>query len=377
MAIQQTFEFLDEPSPLSPGTEQHCHLSRAAVPRSTAGGVEVRRGSGREGVLEVLPTSLVSPSPELSARPLPKGEVAKTNLSPNGRGDKSSTPLSVLDQLRAQVGCIHTTHTPTGQSTDDQENLSTGSTALDGLLPRSGLRADAITEWVAWADGSGAAALSMITAATRLQQIAGPLVVVCSPDQFYPPAAVALGIPAGRIIWVRPTGHADTVWAIDQALRSQATAVLWAPIGASLDDRDARRFQLAAEIGNTPGLFLRPEAVRGRPTFADIRFHVSNEQSSRQGKTPAAPATRKGQTPTAPESTRTMRVTLDRCRGGQLGRSVMVQITDAANIQQVMMTPATEYQAMRHQDESTPLHLASQLSNPQRTDKQTGKRRRA
>jgi hypothetical protein len=237
---------------------------------------------------------------------------------------------------------------------------------MDGLLPRGGLRVDAITEWVAWADGSGAAALSMITAATRLQQIAGPLVVVCSPDQFYPPAAVALGIPAGRIIWVRPTGHADTVWAIDQALRCQATAVLWAPIGARLDDRDARRFQLAAEIGNTPGLFLRPEAVRRRPTFADIRFHVSNERSSREGKTPAAPAT-----------TRTMRVTLDRCRGGQLGRSVMVQITDAANIQQVVMTPATEYQAIRHQDESTPLHLASQLSNPQRTGKQTGKRRRA
>ncbi len=236
---------------------------------------------------------------------------------------------------------------------DAGETLSTGSAAIDELLPRGGLRTDAITEWVAEADGCGAAALSLITAANHLQspQVTGPLVVVCPPDQFYPPAAVALGIPADRVIWVRPTRQADTVWAIDQALRSKATAIVWAPIAACLDDRDARRFQLAAENGSTPGLFIRPAAVRGRPTFADIRFYVSNEVGLIQEGA----------------SARVMRITLDRCRGGQIGRSVSIEINDAAGIDR-HLPPA------RHQDETTPMHLVAQLSRPQRTAKQHKRR---
>ncbi len=336
MAIQQTFEFLThDESTLPPG--------------------EGGQGNGRQRVAADSISATEKTSRRLSAGARPRAaKVAKEK-----RGDEGVSTTSALDQLRAQIGCINTADRSPGSAGSERELLLTGSTAMDGLLPGRGLRIDAITEWVAEADGCGAAALSMITAANRLRQIAGPFVVVCPPDQFYPPAAVALGIPANRIIWVRPTCHADSVWAIDQALRSKATAVLWAPIGARLDDRDARRFQLAAEIGSTPGLLLRPAAVRRRPTFADIRFHISNKVQN-----PSIESTAK-------ESTRAMRVTLDRCRGGQLDRSVVVHITDTANIQEVVMTPFT-----RHQDESTPLHLASQLADPQRT-KQTGRRRRA
>lgn len=276
--------------------------------------------------------------------------LAEPPITGSGAANPAQNKILLIDRLRAQVGCIHTRDIDT-LSTDHRQTFSTGSAAIDELLPRGGLSAEAITEWVAAADGCGAASLSLITAATYLQspQVSGPLIVVSSPEEFYPPAAVALGIPADRVIWVRPTRQADAVWAIDQALRSKATAMVWALIGARLDDRDARRFQLAAEHGNTPGLFIRPAAVRGRPTFADIRFCVSSEV----GLTTEA------------SSARAMRITLDRCRGGQIGRSVVVQINDLGGIDR-------QAQPQRLQDEAILMHLATQLSQPQRT---TGQRK--
>jgi protein ImuA len=249
----------------------------------------------------------------------------------------------LLRQLRVKAGCIATA--PDG---DAGQTLSTGSAAINRLLPRGGLRVDAITEWVAEADGSGAAALSMITAATHLNSARGrgPLVVVSRRDNFYPPAAVSLGISADRIIWVQPARHADLVWAIDQALRCESVAAVWAPIRAKLDDRDARRFQLAAEAGHTPGLLIRAAATRGCPSFADVRFHVGNLNRGARWLDPHACG-------------RVMNVTLDRCRGGRVGHSVWVQIDDQARIDQV-----TPQQLGIGKDETAAVRLASELAHP-------------
>ena len=178
---------------------------------------------------------------------------------------------SVLRKLRTKLGCV------LPESENEKLSIcSTGSEAIDGMLPRGGLRRDAITEWVAEAEGCGAAALSLIAAANLLNVSvkSGLLVVVSGETGFYPPAAVALGVPADRIIWVRPERHADFVWAIDQALRCESVAAVWAHAGPHLDDRDARRFQLASEAGQTAGLLVRPAANRGKPSFAEVRFHV-------------------------------------------------------------------------------------------------------
>ncbi len=238
-----------------------------------------------------------------------------------------STAEETLRRLRTQVGCITTAPTETTK----KELFSTGSTTIDRLLPRGGLQADAITEWIA--DGDGAASLAMIAARSRLQQSAGPLVVVGGPGTFYPPAAAALKIPTDRILWVRPIRHADVVWAIDQSLRCEMTAAVWAYVGPNLDDRDARRFQLAAETGNTPGLFIRPPAVRGRPSFTDVRFHVAWSPANKN---------------------QSAIVTLDRCRGGPIGKSVLVSIDHQARIQ----TPS------RTHHETADVRLASELAHP-------------
>ncbi|MEL7267667.1 MAG: hypothetical protein AAFP69_23050, partial [Planctomycetota bacterium] len=140
-----------------------------------------------------------------------------------------------------------------------------------------------------------------------------PLVVVDGDGTFYPPAAIALGIPADRLIVLRPTSHGDMVWAIDQALRCPDVAAVWAGLGAWLDDRDARRFQLAAESGGTVGLMVRPAAVIGRPTFADVRFHV-------QGAPRLHASNHNG---------RSLRVTIARCRGGRVGQSAVLHVSES------------------------------------------------
>jgi hypothetical protein len=196
--------------------------------------------------------------------------------------------------------------------------------------------------------------LALIAAANRLRcsrHGRGPLVVVSDREHFYPPAAVALGIPAERIIWVCPSRHADRVWSIDQALRCESVSAVWAPVGAGLDDRDARRFQLAAEAGRTPGLFLRPAATRHRPSFAEIRLHVANPHHPQSSQDLDGPGLSLGGRP--------LQVTLDRCRGGRLGESVWIQIRDHGEIEAFI--PGR--QVARNNEKAT-VHLASELAHP-------------
>jgi hypothetical protein len=307
--------------------------------------------AGEAGLLEKPLELSVGHNADALAAPIPE---ATSLLSEQSDCNDLGSQKAVLRQLRAKVGCISTT-----AGGEVGETLSTGSDAIDSLLPRGGLRFDAITEWVSEADGCGAAALAMITAATHLNSsrdciasCRGPLVVVSSPNNFYPPAAVALGVPAGRIIWVRPTRHVDLVWSIDQALRCQSVAAVWAHIGANLDDRDARRFQLAAETGRTPGLFIRPAAARGRPSFADVRLHVDNSEFQ------------------ARSQQRVMKVMLDRCRGGTVGHSVWVQIDDQARVHKVTPQPFGI-----SENETAAVRLASELAHPKTPNRKASRRR--
>lgn len=270
------------------------------------------------------------------------GEAALLPPTLDGEPDRQA----MLRQLRSQAGCLSTAGRGNRQAT-----FSSGSAAIDRLLPTGGLRTDAISEWIAEGDGSGAASLAMIAAASRLrcpQHGGGPLVVVSDGDHFYPPATIALGIPAERIIWVRASRHADRIWSIDQALRSPSVAAVWAWLDAGLDDRDARRFQLAAEAGRTPGLFLRPAATRHRPSFAELRLHVANRNAARHREVHDWAG-----------SGRLLKVTLDRCRGGRLGESVWIQISDRGDIETIRAR-----QSMVENHEKATVHLASELAHP-------------
>ena len=124
-----------------------------------------------------------------------------------------------------------------------------------------------------------------------------------------------------------------------------------------VDDRDARRFQLAAEAGRTPGLLVRGFAARGKPSFAEVQFYVSEKRR-------VAAAAKSGIARLGGNRARdfeTISVTLDRVRGGVVGSQLDVQIDDSAIIRPMHSTDTRPH---RQRHETAAEYLASQLANP-------------
>ncbi len=264
--------------------------------------------------------------------------------------DTPQSRVSVLDQLRKKTGCIQ--H---AEELSDKTTFSTGIISLDRWIPAKGLKFDSITEWVSERRGSGAMTLAFLAAASCLRSEAvgcGPLVVVSPDDSFYPPSATAFGIPASRILWVRASGRKDQVWAVDQALRCKSISGVLALLPNRLDDRDARRFQLASEQGRTPGFFVRSNAVRGQPCFAEVRFHVSSFCQH-------AAAELEGSFPRM-NSSRRFHITLERCRGGQVGRNASFEMHDCGEVQEIGFERKGSFS-----HDKTLVHLVSKLANPE------------
>jgi protein ImuA len=137
---------------------------------------------------------------------------------------------------------------------------------------------------------------------------AGGLVVISDPrKQFYAPAAVALGFPPDQLVVLHPPNAAEELWAIDQALRCEGVALVWAAL-AKLGEHDFRRLQLATEEGGTLGFLGRPAKARGRPAWSDLQFLVE----------PVAVAT----------GNRRLNVEVVRVRGGVAGARVSLEIDD-------------------------------------------------
>ncbi|MEX2310623.1 MAG: hypothetical protein WD738_23855 [Pirellulales bacterium] len=179
----------------------------------------------------------------------------------------------LIDELRRQVGRWE------ASTSCEEAAFSSGTAALDRLLPGGGLRYGMLTEWLSGLARSGAATLSLLCAREACQP-GGVLVVLDRRQTFYPPAAAAWGIDLNRLIIVRPQSARDELWAAVQALSSPAVAAVWAMIDR-LDSRAFRRLQLAAQAGRTLGLLLRPAYVRSQPSWADVRLGVGARKGGR------------------------------------------------------------------------------------------------
>jgi hypothetical protein len=143
----------------------------------------------------------------------------------------------------------------------------------------------AVIEWLGRGSGSGAAALAL--AATCRDLPDGRALVVVDPQrEFYPPAVAPWGVDLARVVVVRPEraapagGIADpscvsteALWALEQALRCRGVGAVFCRWGP-LDDRAARRLQLASEHGGGVGVLVRPACYRRQPSWADVRLLV-------------------------------------------------------------------------------------------------------
>jgi protein ImuA len=211
---------------------------------------------------------------------------------------------------------------------DQEEPISTGSPALDRLLPCRGLRRGTLVEYLSPLPGSGAG-LFALSAARHACRDGRAFVVLdaaglwkrraaAKPSRrsakfFYPPAAAAIGLDLDGMLVLRPTNQADALWALDQVLRCPAVGAAWA-VCDRLDIRDFRRLQLAAEEGQTLGLLLRSSRQRGHPTWADVRFEVRGMIPSSFGNSSVSPWR--------------LRVELIRCHGGATGQTVFLELNE-------------------------------------------------
>ena len=242
----------------------------------------------------------------------------------------SSVVQHLRDRLRAmqhagtRPGCANTLS-------------STGIAALDALLPAGIFRSGMIVEWIVAGEGSGAARLALPMARESLQH-GGVLVVIDERREFYPPAAVRLGLDLDRTIVVRPRNHQETIWALEQALRCPgvATTLSWIE---QLPDRLFRRLQLAAEHGAGLGLLMRPAEAVQTPSWADLRWWVQpvpgGADALRSGE--EASTMQAGFVQQAPNDVRSclsfssgrrLRVELLHCREGTPGGVVHLEIDD-------------------------------------------------
>ena len=95
--------------------------------------------------------------------------------------------------------------------------VSSGCGPLDELLPEGGLRRGTLAEWLAAGEGTGSGTLALLAAREACRD-GGTLVVLDGRGEFYPPAAVRLGIALEQLMVVHAGDAADNLWALDQAL---------------------------------------------------------------------------------------------------------------------------------------------------------------
>ena len=180
-----------------------------------------------------------------------------------------------------------------------------GCDALDCVLPGRGFHRGTLIEYLAEI-GSGAVALSLIAAREACRE-GGALVVMDRENTFHPPAAANLGVDLANVVFVRPRTRKDYLWALNQSLSCQGVGavVCWPD---KLDSRAFRQLQLAAESCGTTGLFLRPPSVRGHPAWSELQLLVETLPAATQH--------------------RRLRVEIVRCRNGNAGASVEVELDD-------------------------------------------------
>lgn len=253
-------------------------------------------------------------------------------------------PSQIVQSLGLQIRDMETRSRPRGIT------ISSGCSAIDRVLPNGGYASGSLVEFLANGGqplGSTTVALSTASHACEAGKY---LVLIDTPIQYYPPALQRLGLPVDRIIGLRPKTYEDIVWAIDQSLRSSAVGCVIASIDR-LNDRTARRFQLAAEAGGGLGILLRDATVaKSEPSWSDVQWLLAPQShillSSQLSEI-------------EPHSTRWFEMILQRCHGGRSGARVRVGMNVSGEWID-MPSKEVPYGKTRH------VHLAAELAKPTR-----------
>lgn len=292
-------------------------LTEAASTQTSA---QVQRGTARGGWQTASPNS-----------PLARGMAAREATT-------TAPPADLLAKLSREIRQLETTGKGAGGS---RPSSSAGCEVLDALLPHAGYVPGSVVEYLRMAPACGASSLAWAAAAAAMQSTGGFLVVVDTGGHVYPPGLLCHGIPLNKVVFLRPQSQADALWSIDQALRTPAVAAVVAEL-ERIDDRTARRLQLAAEKGAGLALLLRGLAARKQPSWAEVQWLVGAPSSAKL----AAPLSGKASSSQAPlrhGGHRFLQVQLLRARGGKVGATVELQMDAATGRFQAIPTSLSEH----------------------------------
>ncbi|MSO53615.1 MAG: hypothetical protein EXQ90_00540 [Rhodospirillales bacterium] len=209
------------------------------------------------------------------------------------RGSRRFEPSS-LDGLREQIRKLERG----SARAVGLEAMSFGDPDIDAALPWGGLRRAAIHEIL----GSDGASWGFVAGtAARLAGDGGAILWCRRGEELYGPGLAAFGIDLKRLVVIRTRTATETLWAMEEGLRSSSLAVA---IGETftVPPIALRRLQLAAEAGGVTGLLLRPTATAAATSPALTRWKIS-----------AAPTMARARTA---KGTSVWRIDLLRCRGG-------------------------------------------------------------
>jgi hypothetical protein len=152
--------------------------------------------------------------------------------------------------------------------------VPTGFAELDAELPGGGWPTAALTEILPQHEGIGELRLlgPALAALSRRQRL---LAWIAPPYLPYPPALAAAGISLAHVIMVRTRSQRDTLWALEQALRSNACGAVLAWPGC-IKYPELRRLQLATEGNPVFAVLFRPPQVAGETTPAALRLGLES-----------------------------------------------------------------------------------------------------
>ncbi len=172
-------------------------------------------------------------------------------------------------------------------------SVSTGFTALDAELPGGGwptrtlcellLETPGACEWrlLGPALRAGAASASLAGRGSRrgprvFVAAPRPVLLVNPPHAPHVPGLAGQGLAGVRWVWVAPGNARESLWAVEQAIRAQATAavIAWLPDARPVQ---LRRLQVAALASPTPVFLVRPWAACAQASAAPLRVQVKAE----------------------------------------------------------------------------------------------------
>ena len=161
-------------------------------------------------------------------------------------------------------------------------SLPSGFAALDALLPGGGWPTRCLTEiigddsdlleWRLLAPALGSLFDALPQAAPKRQSsVSRPLLLINPPHHPHLPGLQACGLQARPLVWVAPATTQQQLWALEQAIKSNAAAALlvWLP---QARPEQIRRLQCCAQGFDAPIFLFRPWSAQQQASSAPLRL---------------------------------------------------------------------------------------------------------